>query len=295
MSDIVVIGGGFGGAYFAKAIGARLLTRANGHDINHNLAKIMNVIAMEKAKIVINFASQSMVGQSWNKPGDWFQTNAVGQADLVQALHRYPMLEKYIHFTTPEVYGSTNGLWFTETWNFNPSTPYAASRAAGDWITRMWQQQYGFPAIFTRAANIYGEGQQLYRVIPKAIIAKMQDTPFPLEGGGKSRRAFVHMDDVVQAMELILRYAEPGECVHISPREEVSIHHLVADLIGAPVFMAADRTGKDDTYFLDSTKLMEMGWKRTVRLEQGIERVWSWMVDNAHIWQHWPRNYEHQA
>lgn len=295
MTDIVVIGGGFGGTWFAKAVGARLLTRSNGFDLNFNLGKIMNAIAQERAKIVVNFASQSMVGQSWKTPGDWMQTNCVGQTDLVAALARYPNLEKYIHFTTPEVYGSTCGEWLPENWAFDPSTPYAASRAAGDWITRMWQQQYGFPAIFTRAANIYGEGQQLYRVIPKAIIAKMESQPFTLEGGGKSRRAFVHMEDVTDALCLLITQGKIGDCYHISPREEVTIADLVYNKIGATAVITPDRTGKDDTYFLDSGKIMRMGWEPKITLAQGIERTWAWMVENAAVWAKWPREYEHQA
>ncbi len=295
MTDIVVIGGGFGGTWFARETGARLLTRSNGFDLNFNLAKIMNAIAQERAKVVVNFASQSMVGQSWKTPGDWMQTNCVAQTDFIAALARYPNLEKYIHFTTPEVYGSTCGEWLTENWAFDPSTPYAASRATGDWITRMWQQQYGFPAIFTRAANIYGEGQQLYRVIPKAIIAKMQGLPFPLEGGGKSRRAFVHMEDVTDALCLLITQGKIGDCYHISPREEVTIADLVYNKIGATAIITPERTGKDDTYFLDSGKIMRMGWHPKITLAKGIERTWDWMVENAAVWAKWPKDYEHQA
>ena len=109
-----------------------------------------------------------MVGQSWDFPEDWMQTNVVSSAKLLTKLKGYDFIHKYVHVTTPEVYGSTEG-WRTEDFNFNPSTPYAVSRAASDMLFKIYEKEYSIPIVFTRASNVYGEGQQLYRIIPLTI------------------------------------------------------------------------------------------------------------------------------
>lgn len=300
MADIVVIGGGFGGTWFAKATGATLLTRSNGYDINdpvalHGAAGALSVL---NPRVIANFASQSMVGQSWQSPEDWMRTNCVGQSALLHTMARLPRLERYIHFTTPEVYGSTSE-WVRENWNFKPSTPYAVSRAAGDWMVKLWCEQYGFPAIFTRAANIYGEGQQLYRIIPKAFLAAMEGRKVPLHGGGMSVRSFIHMDDVTRALELLLEKGEVGKTYHIGPSDSITIAELVqrvglqmgVDDLGED---APDRPGKDEAYLLDSSKLRSLGWAPWVDLCQGFDRVEGWLRANRDTWSTWPREYEHR-
>ena len=97
-----------------------------------------------------------MVEQSWENPKDWFQTNVLSTVELQNRLRHLDFIDKYIHVTSPEVYGSTNG--FIRRTCFNPSTPYAVSRAAGDMSLRTFFEAYNFPAISTRAANVYGPG-----------------------------------------------------------------------------------------------------------------------------------------
>ena len=100
-------------------------------DINKNLSKVEKLIKFYKPKYFINFSAQGMVDQSWKWPSDWYQTNVISQIKLIEILKKYKFLKKYIHFTTPEVYGSTNKK-IKESFNFNPSTPYAVSRASTD-------------------------------------------------------------------------------------------------------------------------------------------------------------------
>lgn len=298
MSDIAVIGAGFGGKYFAAAVGAPCFSRSNGFDLNRNLSGLLSELARQKPKFVVNFAAQAMVGESWQHPADWMQTNVVAQTNLITGLARFDFLEKYILFTTPEVYGSTPG-WISENWNFNPSTPYAASRAAGDWVAKLWHAQYGFPVIFTRAANIYGEGQQLFRIIPKTILFGLTGRKIPLHGGGQSVRAFVHMDDVGAALKLLMARGTAGQTYHISPREMISIRELVTlieSVIGVSEIaaVASDRAGKDQAYLLDSTLIEGLGWRPTVGLRRGVERVHAWVRQNLDTLSQRPTDYVHQ-
>src|SRR6202012_4254260 len=157
-------------------------------DLNHDLSALKSLLARERPTHVVNFAAQSMVGESWQNPDHWMMTNVVSAVRLHELLRNYDGLERYVHVTTPEVYGSTDG-WVTENAPFNPSTPYAVSRAAGDMSLRTYFANYQFPVVFTRAANVYGPGQQLYRIIPRTIVAAMGGWRVGSAGGGKRIRA----------------------------------------------------------------------------------------------------------
>ena len=139
-------------------------------DLNHDLERLMHLVHSQRPSHVVNFAAQGMVAQSWDIPEHWYQTNIVAQVRLHDRLRKLDFLEKYVHVSTPEVYGSTNGL-VVENLNFAPSTPYAVSRAACDLHLMTFIEAYGFPVVFTRAANVYGPGQQLYRIVPRAMLS----------------------------------------------------------------------------------------------------------------------------
>ena len=168
------------------------------YDINHHLDEIMALVQAERPSAVVNFAAQSMVAESWANPDHWFQTNAVATVKLHERLRHCDFLDRYVHVTTPEVYGSTEGFIGEDT-PFNPSTPYAVSRAAADMSLKTFFDAYTFPVVSTRAANVYGPGQQLYRIIPRTILFLRTGRTLELHGGGVSRRSFIHIRDVSDA------------------------------------------------------------------------------------------------
>jgi dTDP-glucose 4,6-dehydratase len=223
------------------------------------------------------------VAESWANPDHWMMTNVVSTVRLHDRLRKHDFLERYVHVTTPEVYGSTEG-WVTEDAPFNPSTPYAVSRAAADMSLRTYFKQYGFPVVFTRAANVYGPGQQLYRIIPRTILSAMAGRKLMLHGGGVSTRAFIHMDDVSDATLRIALQSPNGEAYHISTNRMISVRDLVTMIIAQlgksfeeSVDVAPERPGKDSAYMLNSDKLRrELGWRDRVELEQGVEDVIAW-------------------
>lgn len=257
-------------------------------DLNHDLDRLMAVIRQERPAWVVNFAAQSMVAESWQHPEHWFQTNVVGTVRLHEALRHCDFLERYVHVSTPEVYGSTAGV-VREDAPFNPSTPYAVSRAAADMSLRTYFKAYAFPVLFTRAANVYGPGQQLYRLVPRAFLFGRTARRLPLHGGGASERSFIHIDDVCAATLAIARGGRPGETYHISSDRRVRIRELV-EMIAARLGkaleevaqIAGERLGKDAAYRLDSGKLRgELGWRDEVALEDGLDRVLAWV--DAHL------------
>ncbi|SVC70856.1 uncharacterized protein METZ01_LOCUS323710, partial [marine metagenome] len=116
-------------------------------DLNHDLEHLMELVRSFRPSHVVNFAAQGMVAQSWQIPEHWYQTNVVAQVRFHDQLRKLDFLEKYVHVSTPEVYGSTDN-WVTESFNFLPSTPYAVSRAACDLHLRSFYEAYGFPVVF---------------------------------------------------------------------------------------------------------------------------------------------------
>jgi dTDP-glucose 4,6-dehydratase len=270
-------------------------------DINHDLDKLDALLRRERPTHVVNFAAQSMVGESWINPDHWMMTNVVSTVRLHERLRRYDGLERYVHVTTPEVYGSTEG-WVKEDHPFNPSTPYAVSRAAGDMSLRSYFQTYDFPVVFTRAANVYGPGQQLYRIIPRSILAAIGGQKLRLDGGGVSVRVFIHMRDVSDATLRIATHGRVGESYHISGYETVSIRQLVETIISRLgrrfedcVEIGPERPGKDTTYTLDSFKLRsELGWRDQLSLGQGIDDVIAWADRFKDVIADLPSRYEHK-
>jgi len=271
-------------------------------DLNKDLDQLMQLLRAERPECVVNFAAQSMVGESWKHPEHWFMTNVVSTVRLHDRLRQCDFLRRYVHVTTPEVYGSTAGF-IREDAPFNPSTPYAVSRAAGDMSLRSFIDAYKFPAVFTRAANVYGPGQQLYRIIPRTILFVLLGRKLQLHGGGVSRRAFIHMEDVSDATWRIAQEAPVGEVYHISTNEVVTVRELVERIcarLGVRfedyVEVVGERLGKDAAYMLDSTKLREaLGWRDRISLDEGIGQCIDWVRKNLGVLKQQPFDYVHKA
>ena len=270
-------------------------------DINHDLSRLVELMHAEKPECVVNFAAQSMVAESWQNPGDWFMTNTVSTVRLHDELRKMPFLHRYVHISTPEVYGSCSG-GVTETHPFNPSTPYAVSRAAMDMSLRTFHAAYGFPVVTTRAANVFGAGQQLYRIIPRTILFILLGRKLQLHGGGYSTRSFIHISDVVAATWQIACSGRIGEVYHITTDRTISIRALVEIIcqrLGVNfkdcVDSIGERQGKDAAYHLDGSKLRrELNWVDRVSLEQGIEDCIAWVSTNLDTLRHLPFDYRHK-
>jgi len=270
-------------------------------DINHQLAELTDILMDFQPEYIVNFAAQGMVAQSWETPQDWYQTNVVAQVKLHDQLRKLKFIKKYVHVTTPEVYGSTDG-WIKENFVFAPSTPYAVSRAACDLHLMSFFKAYQFPVVFTRAANVYGPGQQLYRIIPRTMLYARLGKKMNLHGGGSSIRSFIHMDDVSMATLKIATEGNPGESYHISTNETVSIRGLVEKICGLTntsfsdlVNVSDDRLGKDQAYLLDSNKLRnDFSWQNEINLEEGLKDTLSWVDNNLDLLKKLPADYVHK-
>jgi dTDP-glucose 4,6-dehydratase len=159
-----------------------------------------------------------------------------------------------------------------------------------------------FPVLFTRAANVYGEGQQLYRIIPRTILFALLGKILPLHGGGHSTRSFIHIDDVSSATQLIADKGTLGEIYHISTERMITICALVemiCDMLQVPFEQVCevteDRLGKDAAYLLDTKKIRsELTWQDQVSLENGLERTIVWVKQYLDDLKHLPDSYIHK-
>ena len=272
-------------------------------DLNNQLPKLLEIIDRVRPSVVVNFAAQGMVAESWLNPTHWYRTNVVSQVALHDALRQKPFLKKYVHVTTPEVYGSTDGGWIREESRFAPSTPYAVSRAACDLHLLSFEKAYGFPVVFTRAANVYGPGQQPYRIIPRAMLSARTGKPMQLHGGGYSERSFIHIKDVVRATLQLAMEADPGSTWHLSTREAISIRALVEQIcvrcgitLLSVVEESSERLGKDQSYLLDSSAMREnFGWSDQVSLDEGLTDTMAWVDAHLDQLKTLPWTYQHKA
>jgi dTDP-glucose 4,6-dehydratase len=270
-------------------------------DLNCQLDPLMEIINEFRPDYVVNFASQSMVAESWQNPDHWMMTNVVSTVRLHERLRHCNFLKKYVHISTPEVYGSCSGL-VTEQTSYNPSTPYAVSRAAADMSLMTYFKQYNFPVVFTRAANVYGPGQQLYRIIPRTILFFLTGQKLQLHGGGHSVRSFIHIRDVIEGTIRLMKSAPAGETYHLSTTRNISIREiveLIASRLGVSfdeyVEVVGERPGKDSAYLLDSTKARDtLGWQDCITLENGIDDSIAWVKDNFDTLLRQPSNYIHK-
>ena len=268
-------------------------------DLNDNAREIIGKIKSFRPRYVVNFAAQSIVEYSWKCPEDWYNTNVTSLAKLLPELINIYSIEKYLQVSTPEVYGSCESR-IVESKNYNPSTPYASSKAAADVLLNVYRKQ-GFPVCWVRSANVYGAHQQLFKIIPKVVVSILQGKKLPLHGGGFSTRSFIHISDVSKAELLVLTEGEAGDIYHISHEEEVSIRDLVALIcqkMGKSfedcVDEVGERKGKDSAYTLDSKKLNGLGWFSEVKLEEGIEEVIAWVKEHRVHEKGLPLDYIHK-
>ena len=269
-------------------------------DLNHDLENLITRLREFRPGLVVNFAAQSMVGQSWEAPLDWYRTNVTASVAFIEELRQWDFLDRYVHISTPEVYGRCSGT-ITEAHPSDPSTPYAVSRTAFDMHLAALHRTLGFPVVSTRAANVFGPGQQLYRILPKALLTFLKGGVLPLHGGGASVRSFIHMEDVCRATLDVAQRGKLGEIYHIATRRTVSIRKLVemaAGAVGVPfedhVAVTEDRPGKDPAYVLDTTKIRALGWEEEIELEAGMDQTLAWVREYGEILKTLPMEYIHK-
>jgi len=270
-------------------------------NLNKRMKEIIKALDSFKPDWVVNFAAQSEVAPSWEWPGHWFQTNAVALSELVAGLQRGSYLKRYLHISTPEVYGSCAGQ-VREGHSLDPSTPYAASKAAADLLLSAYHKSRAFPVVEVRSANVYGAHQQLWKIIPRTVVYLKLGKKIPLHGGGKSMRSFIHIRDVSRGELAALERGRTGAVYHLSTDKVYSIADIVRTIcklmnrnFDTATESASARSGHDKAYVLNSSSAkVELGWTASVELEDGIRKVIEWVEENWKVIRRQPLEYSHR-
>lgn len=256
-------------------------------DLNHDLDRLVAALDDFAPEAVVNFAAQSEVGPSWQHPEHWFETNTVSLAKLLNRLKDRRYLARYIHISSPEVYGTCDHD-VTEDQPFNPSTPYAASKAAADMLIATFAAQYGFPVITIRTTNVYGAHQQLFKIIPRSFIYLRTGRTIQLHGGGRAVKSFIHIRDASRGLLAAMTRGEPGALYHFSPDRGYEVRDVVERICALTgkdyadaTEVVADRPGQDADYLVDSTRARRaLDWYPKIGLDEGLKDVGTWIDAN---------------
>lgn len=260
------------------------------YHITHELDYVMAVLNKEEPDIIVNFSAQGEGAASFNHGDYWrfYETNSMGLARLVgQIAMTRPYrgyCNRFIQIGTSELYGSVTQP-SKETDGIVPTSPYAASKAAFDMHLMSISNVLKFPMNIVRPSNCYTPGQQLHRVIPKALLCAAIDKKLPLQGGGHAKKSFLHATDLSRAILKIATSAPLGEVYNVGSNEPNSIREIVracSEVSGKPWGELVDevgaRVGEDSMYWLDSGKMKALGWKPEISLLEGITDVNEWIM-----------------
>lgn len=239
-----------------------------------------------KPNYIINFAALAYAN-SWTKSSRYYDTNITALSKLCEHLYEKKYLKQFLQIGSSEVYGST-ARPAKETDTPNPTSPYAISKLAADYHILSLYNHMGFPGNVIRPSNCYGSGQLTYRIVPKALIYGLKNKKFPLEGGGKAKKSFMHTDDLSEAILKILKSKKYGEIYNAGVKKPVTMKEIVEEVsnyldikLNDFITNVPGRKTEDKQYWIDSTKISkQLGWRPNISLRDGINETGKWVKNN---------------
>lgn len=249
--------------------------------------------ALAGTDIVVNFAAESHVDRSITGPAAFIKTNVVGTQVLLDAALEAGV-RRFHHISTDEVFGSlplsTQNVFTTQT-PYDPSSPYAASKAASDHLVRSYHKTFGLPITITNCSNNYGPYQFIEKFIPLMITNALEDRPLPLYGDGLNVRDWIHVNDHCRAIDLILQGGGIGKTYLVggnAERSNVEVVKLILKLVEKNeglIERVPDRLGHDRRYAIDSSVIeRELNFKRIYTFEDGLRETVEWYKNNKNWW-----------
>jgi dTDP-glucose 4,6-dehydratase len=246
--------------------------------------------AMEGCERVVNFAAESHVDRSITGADPFAVTHVIGTGVLLDAVRELGVT-RYLQVSTDEVYGSIERGSFTEESPLRPSSPYSATKAAGDLLVQAHVHTHGVEAVICRGSNNYGPRQYPEKLIPLCVLNALHGDALPVYGDGRQVRNWLYVEDFARAIDLVLREGVSGEVYNVGgPDEEENVRVIerILELTGADpelVEHVEDRKGHDRRYSLSSEKVRSLGWEAQVGFGEGLERTVAWYRDNAWWWE----------
>jgi dTDP-glucose 4,6-dehydratase len=252
-------------------------------------AAVADALAEHAIDTVVNFAAETHVDRSILDPDAFIQTNSVGTYVLLDESQRHGV-ERLLHVSTDEVYGSIAEGFFKEGDPLEPNSPYAASKAGGDLMTRAYHTTYGMNVVVTRGSNTFGPYQYPEKLLPLFITNAIDDEPLPLYGDGRQVRDWLFVEDHCSGIDVVLRRGAPGEAYNLGGENErynIDVIEQMLAVLGKPTSLirhVEDRPGHDRRYALDNTKLRALGWEHGATFDEALERTVRWYVENEWWW-----------
>jgi len=239
--------------------------------------------------VVVNFAAETHVDRSITGPAVFLQTNVVGTGVLLDAARRHGV-PRFVQVSTDEVYGSLAEGFAAEEAPLRPSSPYSASKAAGDLLAASYGTTFGYPVVVTRCTNNYGPYQFPEKVIPLFVTNLLDGRKVPLYGEGRNERDWLHVADHCAAIHLLVDRGTPGEVYNIGADAQLPNIELTRRILAAVgrgeemIERVADRPGHDLRYAVDSSKLRRLGWAPARSFEDHLAATVEWYRSRADWW-----------
>ena len=265
---------------------SRIENNENYEFVNGNITnkRLMEEL-ISKCDAVVNFAAESFVDRSINDANPFLVSNIRGTFTILDIITKQK--KRMIQISTDEVFGSLPKGSADEQTKFNPSSPYAATKAAAELLINSFSITHNSDVVITRCTNNYGPRQFPEKLIPKTIILAKQERSIPIYGNGKNLRDWIFVDEHCDAVYEILINGKSGQAYNISANNEISnvqIVHKILEIMGKSndlIEFVEDRPGHDQRYSLDSSKIKnEFGWSTKINFEDGIRKTIEWYEKN---------------
>lgn len=259
-----------------------------------DIQKMEKIFKEEKPNIVVNFAAESHVDRSISNPNVFLETNIMGTSTLLECCRKYGII-RYHQISTDEVYGDLpidrKDLAFNEDSPLKPSSPYSASKTSADLLVLAYFRTYGLPVTISRCSNNYGPYHFPEKLIPLIILKALNNEKLPIYGDGKNIRDWIYVKDHCRAIDLILHKGKIGEIYNVGGKSEKSnleVVKIILSILGKSenlIEFVPDRLGHDRRYAINNHKIeTELGFKREVTFESGIEETVNWYLNNEKWW-----------
>lgn len=249
---------------------------------------------VEHSDIVVHLAASSHVARSIYDDVSFYENDVLGSQSVANAVSKHNTVERLIHFSTSEVYGTALSIPMDENHPLNPTTPYASAKAGADRLVYSYWETYGIPAIIMRSFNIYGGNQHLEKVIPRFITNALQDKPLTIHGTGKYTRDWNYVDDTCEAIDRAIHVPldkVKGEVINVGTGEDTSINDiatLILDMLGKPQSLKVNmdcRPGQVDRHLSSTEKSFRLlGWKSKTDILHGLPKTIEWYKNNPEWW-----------
>lgn len=245
--------------------------------------------------VIVHFAAESHVARSIFDNAIFFETDVLGTQVVANAAVRsYESVERFIHISTSEVYGTAAQVPMSEEHPLNPTNPYASAKTGADRLVNSYWLTYDVPAIIVRPFNTYGPNQHLEKVIPRFITSTLLDEPLTIHGSGENTRDWLYVNDLCQALDIVMHTdlaKVKGQVINLGTGVDTSVNDIakmVLDKLGKPtssMTYMSDRPGQIQRHISSTAKAWKvLGWKAVTDLDHGLDKTIQWYKENPDWW-----------